>query len=268
MKLTHYHTMTALCMTAVALMLTTACSEEKGGAAYARLPEVPKADVSAPGAGASSAGQGQPSPHGSDPHAGLFHSTAGNAHSTTAPALGAGAGIQIEPPTGVEVRAGGNILEAAGVAFTVPEGWKQEQPTSNLRLAQYSIPGEAGAADLVLFYFGKGQGGGVQQNVQRWAAQFRSDDPTTAALGADVAEFENGGLRIALVKTSGTYDPGSMTSAPPPPPQPNSALFGLVVEGGPEGSLFVKVTGPKATIEAQNANLEAFAQSARQSTFK
>lgn len=259
--------LTSLALTAA--LLLGGCKEEPT-AGVQRLEGVPGTDPAAtvaPSATASGT-QGTASPHGSDPHAGLMPSHAG-ASDTTAPAgTAAGGAMPFAPPAGVEVRAGGNILEAAGVAFTVPEGWKQVPPSNPMRLAQYALPGAAGEGELVLFYFGRGQGGDRESNIRRWAAQFRNDDPSTTTLGADVGELEKDGLRVALVKTSGTYDPGSMGMGPAPEPKPDWALFGLVIEGGPEGSIFVKATGPKATMEAHNANLEAFAQSVRRSSYK
>lgn len=170
-----------------------------------------------------------------------------------------------------KVMAGGNILQAAGLAFTVSESWKNIKPKTSMRVAEYEIPGAAGPAEMAVFYFGRNQGGGIEDNIRRWAGQFTGDPSTTApAGGAQVARLEKEGLRLAMVKTEGTYNPGSMGPMGPADsgPKPDFALFGVVVEGGPEGSLFIKVTGPKATIQEQNDALEAFAKSVRVSTFK
>lgn len=165
------------------------------------------------------------------------------------------------------VLAGGNILQVAGLAFTVSDAWENVKPNNPVRVAEYKLNGAGGPAEMAIFYFGKNQGGGVEDNIRRWAAQF-SDGSTTAS-GAEVGRIEKGGLKIALVKTDGTYNPGSMgPMMPKVEPKPDFALFGLVVEGGPEGSVFVKVTGPKATIAEQNEALETMAQSVRISEFK
>lgn len=238
------------------LLLCSCKQEQKEG--YSRLETVPGPEA-APAAPAASA----PAQGGADPHAGLFPS----ATDTTAPAAGA---MNIPTVPNAPVRIGGNVVEVAGVAFTVPETWKNEPPANRFRVAQFSLPGEAGPAELVFSYFGKGQGGSIEDNVRRWAGQFTSDDPTTSALGADVAEFESDGLRVALVKTSGTYNPGMMAamSGGSAEPRPNYALFGMVIEGAPQGTVFVKATGPKATIEAQEENLTSFARSVRPSNYK
>jgi hypothetical protein len=61
----------------------------------------------------------------------------------------------------------------------------------------------------------------------------------------------------------GEYAPGAMPGMPPQEPQADSAMYGMIIEGGPAGTVFVKVTGPKTTIDAAKESLEAFNQSAR-----
>jgi hypothetical protein len=174
-------------------------------------------------------------------------------------------GIPAPPKT--TIHQGGNVLGVAGIAFTIPADWKQTPPSSGLRAAQYAIPGPGGDAELAVFFFGPGQGGSVDQNVQRWVGQFSSADPAKPQLGGEVGSLESGDLKITLVRTEGTYNPGSMGMGDATP-RPNYALFGLVVEGGPEGNLFVKVTGPKDTLEKQKEPLENFGRSTRKSSFK
>lgn len=167
------------------------------------------------------------------------------------------------------VMAGGNILQVAGLAFTVSEDWKNVKPDNAVRVAEYELDGAGGPAEMAVFYFGKNQGGGLEDNIRRWAGQFTADPSTTSTGGAQVGRIEKGDLRIALVKTEGTYNPGSMGPAMAATgPKEDYALFGLVVEGGPEGSVFIKVTGPKATIQEQSEALEAMAQSVRVSEYK
>lgn len=170
----------------------------------------------------------------------------------------------VTAPSGLTATATSGTLQAAGLTFEIPEGWQKVPPANQMRLAQYRLAGEAGAADLVVSAFGVGQGGDPKANVDRWLGQFKQEGETSATTPADVATLESGGLKIFLVKTSGTFDAGSMAPMmPASEPKPNQALFGMVIEGGTQGTVFVKATGPKATIEAQNAKLEKFAKSVR-----
>ncbi len=155
-------------------------------------------------------------------------------------------------------------LVAAGIGFMIPEGWIPETPKTPMRLAEYRIPGPGGEAELSVFAFGPGQGGSPKANIERWVSQFQADSSTTASQPAEVAELETGGLRLYLVKTWGTYTPTAMgMGGGSTEPRPNYALFGTVVEGGPEGLLFIKVTGPKPTLDAQSKQLESFVRSVK-----
>ena len=58
----------------------------------------------------------------------------------------------------------------AGIEWTAPAGWaaKGESP---MRAASYTIPPAAGdseGGECVVYYFGAGQGGGVEANIKRW----------------------------------------------------------------------------------------------------
>jgi hypothetical protein len=191
-----------------------------------------------------------------------------NPHGADATTTGSGADADMMVQAGeTKVMAGGNILQVAGLAFTVSETWENVKASNPVRVAEYRLNGSGGPAEMAVFYFGKNQGGGLEDNIRRWAGQF--SDTSTTSPGAQVARIERDGLRIALVKTEGTYNPGSMgPMAPQQGPKENFALFGLVVEGGPEGSVFIKVTGPKATLAEQDADLEKMAQSVRISEYR
>lgn len=158
-------------------------------------------------------------------------------------------------------------LSAAGVTFDIPKDWVEEKPSNTMRLAQYSLPGEAGAAELTVFAFGPGQGGDTQANIDRWVGQFSPPDTPGESPKKEVASFEQNGLKISVVKTSGTYTPTSMgPMVPAGPPQEKYALYGIIVEGGAQGSVFVKVTGPAATVSQHSEELDRFTRSVRKAT--
>src|SRR5687768_8540566 len=58
---------------------------------------------------------------------------------------------------------------AAGeLRYKVPSGWTAEKPTSDMRVAQYKLPkaeGDGEDALLIVYYFGQGQGGSAQANI-------------------------------------------------------------------------------------------------------
>ena len=58
--------------------------------------------------------------------------------------------------------------------FSKPAKWVEQKTASSMRAAQFGVLGKGGkpVGECVFFYFGPGQGGGVQANVQRWLGQF------------------------------------------------------------------------------------------------
>ncbi|HKR13596.1 MAG TPA: hypothetical protein VJT15_16140 [Pyrinomonadaceae bacterium] len=143
----------------------------------------------------------------------------------------------------------------ATLRYKVPAGWVEEERSSSMRVAQYKLPRAEGDADdgsLVLYYFGKGQGGSTAANIERWASQIQQADGTKAKLSEE--RFEANGLKVTTVDAGGTYvaetSPGSGTFNN----KPAWRLRAAVVDT-PNGSYFVKLVGPEKTVARWN---EAF----------
>jgi len=137
----------------------------------------------------------------------------------------------------------------AGIKWTVPSNWKAEAERP-MRLATYTIPpagGDSEPAECGVYYFGQGQGGSVQANMDRWIGQFQSKE----AAKRDQRTVH--GLKVTTVDTSGAYSGmgGPMAKAAAPP-KPNYRLLGAIVEG-PQGSVFFKLTGPDKTVAQSQA---------------
>jgi hypothetical protein len=144
---------------------------------------------------------------------------------------------------------GGELVETPSLTFRLPAGWERRSPSSNMRLAEATIPGPAGAGELAVFHFGAGQGGSVDANLRRWIAQMDTDPGTTP----EQASFESNGLKVTWVDVRGTLRPSSMGMGPKAD-QPGYRLIGAVVEGS-GGPWFFKATGPDATLEPRRAEL-------------
>jgi hypothetical protein len=70
-----------------------------------------------------------------------------------------------------------------GLRWTPPAGWKSEG-TAPMRAATYKIPPvsrDHEGAECVVYFFGTGQGGSVQANIERWNGQFTSNGKTAIA---------------------------------------------------------------------------------------
>ncbi len=137
--------------------------------------------------------------------------------------------------------------------WTDPVGWRRVQPSSSMRRAQYVIPGANGAGDaeLAVFWFGAGQGGSVDENIQRWQGQFEGATPPPPTQQRTVH-----GLRVHLTERVGRYGGAmGMPGAPAPAAQENWAMLGAIVETD-QGPWFFKMTGPRATVEAARARFD------------
>ncbi len=143
---------------------------------------------------------------------------------------------------------------AAGVRWTAPAGWKAEAPRP-MRAATYSIPlaaGDEGIAECVVNYFGPGQGGGVDANIERWRGQVLGADGKPAAAKIDKRSAR---IPITTVDSSGMYTGMGGPMSGGSKPVAGYRLIGAIVEG-PGGSVFFKLTGPAKTIAAQQKNFE------------
>ncbi len=143
-----------------------------------------------------------------------------------------------------------------GLKWTAPAAWETRKPASRMRQAEYRLPGADASedAELAVFYFGPGQGGGVEANLVRWRGQFTTE--TGGPVPEDAAqrgELQVGQLPITWMEVSGTYAPSPMSN-PGGATQPRAdyAMLAAVVEA-PGGARFFKATGPKKTIDAHRA---------------
>lgn len=151
------------------------------------------------------------------------------------------------PATGAAPAAAGT-LNALGVVFPVPEGWKQVPPSNQMRLAEIQVPdpsGDAAKASVIAF---SSAGGDVQSNIMRWAGQML--DASGQAPKPEIVTREVNGLKVHTVELRGAYQ--GMGEAP----KADWMLRGAIVET-PGGLLFVKMTGPAAGMEPAKAGWDA-----------
>jgi hypothetical protein len=144
---------------------------------------------------------------------------------------------------------------AAGVRWTAPAGWKAEAARP-MRAATYTIPlaaGDQGVAECVVNYFGPGQGGGVDANIERWRGQVLGSDGKPATAKIDKRTVR--GIPITTIDASGTYTGMGGPMMAGSKPAAGYRLIGAIVEG-PGGSVFFKLTGPGKTIAAQQKHFE------------
>jgi hypothetical protein len=145
--------------------------------------------------------------------------------------------------------AGGAV---AGLKWQVPKSWTTA-PERPMRVATYGVPAGGGdnePAECVVSFFGSGQGGATDANIDRWVGQFENPDLPSKT------EKEVNGIKVTLVQIAGTYlaPAGPMMQATGK--KENFRLLGAIVEG-PEGTVFFKLTGPARTVGSAQPDFDA-----------
>jgi hypothetical protein len=143
---------------------------------------------------------------------------------------------------------------AAGLHWTAPAGWKAGPPQM-MRAATYAVPaapGDTGASECVVYFFGAGQGGSVEANIERWKSQFTNAGKPAAAV---VSKHSARGIPMTTIDVAGEYSGlgGPLAASKP---VPGYRLLGAIVEGS-GGNIFIKFTGPSKTVAANKAKYDA-----------
>jgi hypothetical protein len=156
------------------------------------------------------------------------------------------------------------VSSVAGVAWTVPAGWSGQGPRP-MRAATYALPllpGDSGTAECAVYYFGAGQGGGIEENIDRWVGQIMQPDGSSSADKAKTEKKSKGGFDVTTVDVSGTYMASMGPRSSSNQEQPGYRMLAAIVEG-PDGAVFFKVTGPEKSIAAQESEYDALLETLR-----
>ena len=153
-------------------------------------------------------------------------------------------------------------LPPVEITWVDPSGLRRVPPKNAMRKASYIVPhasGDTEDGELAVFYFGPGQGGGIDANVDRWVKQFSGVSPSDVKR----ADREANGLRQHTVEIQhGTFDAGSMGMGASSGPKKDYALEGAIVEA-PSGAYFFKMTGPARTVAAARKSFFALLDSVK-----
>jgi len=176
------------------------------------------------------------------------------------------AGQQQPAPTNAAPNSGSNNetgappRESSPLTWELPDDWTAVEPSTQMRLAEYRIPGadDANSASLGVFHFGQRGGGDVQSNIERWVGQFSA--PNGGSADADVTRESTAGgtLTVHRVDVSGTYEPGVGMGGGQA--RENQRMLAAIVES-PSGRFFFKLVGPKQTVGAATAEFDQLIES-------
>jgi hypothetical protein len=140
---------------------------------------------------------------------------------------------------------GGEPVLLLDYEAVVPPSFVTRAASSAMRLAEWSVTRTDGtSAEVIVYYFGEGQGGSAEANIARWSSQFTSAEggPVTPRVGTldgtafvtTVAEYDGAYARSVGMGSAATADP-------------DQALVAAVVET-PRGNLFLQLFGDRAAV--------------------
>jgi hypothetical protein len=142
-------------------------------------------------------------------------------------------------------------FELAGMKAKVPEGWKEENPSSTMRMAQFKLTkaeGDKEDAELALFYF-KGGSGSVDQNLKRQLAKFKPAEGKEEPANK-VEKTKVGKIEATLQDVKGIY------LSKFPPFAPNAKITEktnwrqiYVIFMTDNGDYYMTLLGPAKTVE-------------------
>jgi hypothetical protein len=207
------------------------------------------------GAGSNGAAPAAPpNPHAGmdNPHAGMDNPHAGMAgapHGATPEQTG---------PKSLDKLADGRLALGPFSVVPPPE-WAAKPVTSNMRAADFVLPGKAGEAELVVYYFGSGGAGSIDDNVNRWLDQFQQPGGKSSREAAKIEKTKFGGQEATYVSVTGRYVNQGMPGSGPVD-KPDQALLAAIV-GSPSGPYYFKLVGPKETVDAHTKAFRAMLDS-------
>ncbi len=151
-------------------------------------------------------------------------------------------------------------LKLAGMKSETPAGWKEEKPSGQMRLTQFKLAkaeGDPEDAEIAVFQFPAGASGGVDANLKRQLAKFKTPEGKT--------EPENKVDKIKVGKIDATYQDvkGTFLSKAGGPFDPNAKVTEkpgfeqlYVVFTTDSGDYYLMLLGPAKTVDKHKKEFE------------
>ena len=142
------------------------------------------------------------------------------------------------------------------MTFTAPGSWEKVTPKSNMLDAEFKVPRKGtDPADGRMTLMSAG--GSVQANIDRWKGQFSGEKT------AKIDETTVAGQKVHMVNIVGTFMESSGGPFGPKTKRENYRMLAAIVEYGKAGKYFIKLTGPKETLDANKDQLRSSSKASR-----
>jgi hypothetical protein len=144
----------------------------------------------------------------------------------------------------------GTVVELDGLSSRTPASWKEEAPSTSMRLTQFKLPkvkDDKEDGQVVIF---KGISGTAQANIDRWKGQFQPPEGKTVDDVAKVTEMKVGDVMVSYLDIHGTF----LDKFPPFAPnakvvkRPGYRMLAVQFEGK-ANPYHIKFWGPADTVE-------------------
>jgi len=151
-------------------------------------------------------------------------------------------------------------VEIAGMKSKTPSTWKEETPTSDMRLTQFKLPkaeGDPEDAQLIIFYF-KGGSGEPDANLKRQLAKFKP------AEGKDKVVVKLDKIQVGKIEAPYQDITGTLLSKfPPNAPTAKVTeksnyrqLYVILITD--KGDFYPTLIGPAKTVDKHKKDFEEF----------
>lgn len=168
------------------------------------------------------------------------------------------------PPLAPSSAGGPGEASGGSLTYQTPKSWQSEPVASSMRKAQFLLPraeGDGMDGQLIVYYFGRGEGGTVEANLARWKGMFKTTEGGPVPdESVNTDRFEVDGLKVTTLDVSGRYHDPMMGPTRSPDATQDARMFAAVVET-PEGPWFFKAVGPVATMDRHESAFKKFVRS-------
>jgi hypothetical protein len=146
------------------------------------------------------------------------------------------------------------------LSLTAPAGWTKKQPATRIVEAEFAAPaakGDEAAGRLTAM----GAGGSIESNIDRWISQFVGEGG--AAVKPKLDKLTVSGCEVQIVDLTGTYkdSPGGPFAGGKTVMRENYRMLGAIIATKDAGNYFLKLYGPKATIDAAEKGFQEMVKS-------
>jgi hypothetical protein len=137
------------------------------------------------------------------------------------------------------------VIEIGNLRFDAPAKFERQRPRSEIIAHEFTVPAAKGddqGGRMTVME----AGGTVDQNIERWYAQFTQPDGSPTKDVARLEEKKLGGRLVHFVDISGTYDDKPAPFAPGVK-RDNYRMLGAIIETA-RGNIYFKFYGPQKTL--------------------